>query len=159
MLKCVYRTFTKCARNHVHDPNAAITQAPHPYGQPQYAQSPPQYAQPPPGYTAQPPPGYMGGPPPGYGAQPGYAAPTVIVTGGSASAFGRESAQVVCTHCHQNVMTAVTSSPSATSWLCCVALCFVGAGPFALLPFCIDSCQDVVHSCPGCGYVMYRGSL
>jgi hypothetical protein len=35
---------------------------------------------------------------------------------------------VVCMNCHNHVMTAVTSSPSSTSWLCCIGLCFVGAG-------------------------------
>ena len=68
-----------------------------------------------------------------------------------AGGFGRVSANVVCPNCRAQVMTAVSSTPGGTSWFCCIALCFVGAGPFALLPFCIDTCQDVTHSCPSCG--------
>lgn len=57
--------------------------------------------------------------PPFFSADPG-AAPTVVITssGGGGGSFGRMSTQCVCPNCHQNIMTQVTSSPSATSWLC-----------------------------------------
>ena len=109
------------------------------YGVPQpqyYPQQPQQYGAPP-GYMAQPPPGcscYLPQrasaaarrctpPSPHFASHfspdPG-AAPTVVITssGGGGGSFGRMSTQCVCPNCHQNIMTQVTSSPSATSWLC-----------------------------------------
>ena len=118
----------------------------------------PTYAQPPPGgqqYYPPPPPAYqqampvaqpqyvqqqqqyMAGPPMGYGGpqmQGGGGTVVIVDQGGAPGGFGNMPSACVCPACHAHVSTAVTVSPGATSWLCCIGLCFVGFWPCALIP-------------------------
>lgn len=131
-------------------------QQPYPPQQPAY---PATYAQPQPGAYGTPPAGpqqyqqqyqpqqpgaYMNGPPAGYGPQ-NYGGPQMAGGGGTViivdqqqqlpgGFMGSEPSHCVCPQCHASIMTQVDVSPGTTSWLCCIGLCFVGAGPFALIP-------------------------
>jgi hypothetical protein len=97
--------------------------------QPQQQYAAQQYAQPyPQGYSAQPPMGY------GQPQMQGGGTVVIIEQGGIPGGFGNMPTACVCPQCHANIQTAVTVSPGATSWLCCIGLCFVGAWPCALLP-------------------------
>jgi lipopolysaccharide-induced tumor necrosis factor-alpha factor len=70
--------------------------------------------------------------------------------------FGRTSTQCVCPHCRATVATNVVQAPGSSAWLFCIGLAFIGLWPCMCIPFCMDPCQDVTHSCPNCGIVIVR---
>lgn len=65
--------------------------------------------------------------------------------------LGPQEAQLECTNCHQPIRTKVVRRAGLLPWLVCGALALVGCWPCCLLPFCLQSCQDVEHFCPNCG--------
>jgi hypothetical protein len=73
-------------------------------------------------------------------------------------AFERMPTACVCPNCHAHVVTAVSYSPGSLAWLSCLGLFIIGCWPVACVPFCIDSMQDVDHSCPSCGILIRRRS-
>lgn len=134
-------------------------------------QKPPPYAEPAPGYapppgqpgSGYPPPGQPGSgypppgqpyPPPGqqYPPQPVQppATTTVIVTG---SGLGPYPANMQCPNCHQAIVTRTEMVTGTLTWLACLGLVLVGCWlGCCLIPFCVDACQDVKHSCPNCNH-------
>ncbi|XP_055336462.1 LITAF domain-containing protein-like [Paramacrobiotus metropolitanus] len=57
----------------------------------------------------------------------------------------------ICPRCNQSVTTRVEYESGALTWILVGALAFVGCiFGCCLIPFCIDSCKDAVHSCPNC---------
>lgn len=130
----------------------------HPQG---YGPPPPGYGPPPPsGYGPPPPMGQPGmyGPPPGmygppsgmYGPPPGQT--TVIVQPSVAIAnFSDNPIQLRCPKCNAEIMTSTHYETGTLSWILCLILCFFGFFMgCCLIPFCIDSAKDVVHTCPNC---------
>ncbi|KAK6187674.1 hypothetical protein SNE40_005650 [Patella caerulea] len=136
---------------------------------------PPNAAYPPPmqGFGSPPPPGQGYAPPPnyntGYGqpSAPGYApynppppqyggpqATTVVVQPAYTSVvqhFRESPVHTRCPHCQAEIMTATHYETGTLSWIICLILCFVGCSAgCCLIPFCVDGCKDVVHSCPNC---------
>lgn len=116
-----------------------------------------------PNYPPGPQPGYPGGPPP-TGPQYGqpYYPPTsgqqsstvvvgvpaiTVVTGG----FHESPMNITCPQCRQNVVTRTSYETGTLTWLVCGGLalfgCWLGC---CLIPFCVDGCKDVRHSCPNC---------
>ncbi|KAA0705422.1 hypothetical protein E1301_Tti009713 [Triplophysa tibetana] len=75
---------------------------------------------------------------------PSFSAPQIIL---DVQELPRHASQTQCPFCHEYITTDVTKTVSSTSYLmsfifimfCCVAGC-------CLLPFCLDTCKDVVHS-------------
>lgn len=123
----------------------------HPQG---YGPPPPGYGPPPPsGYGPPPPMGQPGmyGPPSGmYGPPPGQT--TVIVQPSVAIAnFSDNPIQLRCPKCNAEIMTSTHYETGTLSWILCLILCFFGFFMgCCLIPFCIDSAKDVVHTCPNC---------
>ncbi|XP_078096175.1 lipopolysaccharide-induced tumor necrosis factor-alpha factor homolog [Mustelus asterias] len=134
------------------------------------------YGAPPPNYTdAMQPPSYQGNPgqppypagPPGAGYPPYPAGPPMAGPGMSAPQppvvvqtvyvqpsqhFGFLPIQTTCPGCNQLVLTRVSHSPGALTWLSCGGLFLVGCVlGCCLIPFCVDGLQDVDHNCPNCG--------
>lgn len=115
---------------------------------------PPQQGYPPPqgGY---PPPQAGYAPPPG-GYPQGSAAThnTVVVTQPAMTVvqtFHESPVRTQCPHCRADIVTATQYEAGTFSWLICVILCLVGCQlGCCLIPFCMDGCQDVIHSCPNC---------
>jgi len=139
------------------------------YGQqPQYA---PQYAQgPPPGYPGGPvfaqgvPVAAYGGPPQGFpgSATGGGQGQTIIVMEQQPQQYmvmpqgwGFAPVSCVCPNCRSQVVTSVSTAPGAMAWISGLILAIVFL-PLACVPCCIESCQDVTHSCPACGTVIRR---
>lgn len=142
--------------------------APYPAGQQPYPGAYQQGMPPPAGYPAGPPPVGPDGkplvqpagqpmmhqpmmaPPGGYIAgQPVAAASTVVVV--QQHMFRQLPVNTVCPHCHQNIITSTNAEAGGLTWLLCAGICLFGFWlGCCLIPFCIDDCQDIRHSCPNC---------
>ncbi|KAG0002039.1 hypothetical protein BGZ79_003706 [Entomortierella chlamydospora] len=59
---------------------------------------------------------------------------------------------VVCQHCHYLVLTETTPESGSCTYLGILGLLLAGVTSCGccLLPLCITSCKDVMHSCPNC---------
>ncbi|XP_022088887.1 lipopolysaccharide-induced tumor necrosis factor-alpha factor homolog [Acanthaster planci] len=96
------------------------------------------------------------------GAQPpavpvNYVQPaqTTVIT--APCGFTEFPTQVTCPACHSTVVTRTAYTPGALTWILCLVICFFcGFLGCCLIPFCLDFCQDVVHSCPTCNTVVGR---
>ncbi|XP_055507142.1 LITAF domain-containing protein-like [Leucoraja erinacea] len=119
----------------------------------------------PPAYPASTqPPGYHGNPayPPGPPMAAPMAPPYPVVIGQPpvvvqavyvqpSRNLGPQPMQITCSSCHQVVLTQVNHTPGALTWLSCGGLFLVGCMlGCCLIPFCVDSLQDVEHRCPNC---------
>jgi len=78
-----------------------------------------------------------------------------------APSFGHRAVQMVCPHCQASITTKTVSEPSALAWIIGGVLCLVSLWPCACIPCCIDSLQQVTHSCPNCKNFLgrYKGGL
>ncbi|XP_072336901.1 lipopolysaccharide-induced tumor necrosis factor-alpha factor homolog isoform X1 [Scyliorhinus torazame] len=116
-------------------------------GQPPYPAGPPVDGYP--SYPAGPPMGGPGMPAPQL-AHPPVVVQTVYVQ--PTQRFGFQPMQTTCPSCNQVVITRVSHSPGALTWLSCGGLFLVGCVfGCCLIPFCVESLQDVEHNCPNCG--------
>lgn len=131
-----------------------------PSGPPAYPQQPgypPPQSYPPPGPGYGPPPQGYGPPPQGYGPPPSAQTtqttiiqqPQTVVVGNAM--YGEAPVSMVCPYCTATIVTSVQYTPGTLAWLACGGLILVGCwAGCCLIPFCIDSMQDAVHSCPNC---------
>lgn len=122
---------------------------------------PPQYNYaPPPGSYQAPPPAYPGAypPPGGYGHQQSSA--TVVVTGQPTvliQHYRETPVRTQCPGCRADILTATHYETGTMTWLVAGILCFIGLWlGCCLIPFCVDGCKDVVHSCPSCRITIGR---
>lgn len=131
-----------------HPPQGPYPGQPGGYGQPPYGQ-----------------PGGYGPPPPGpYGqqafSQQGQttvvlAQPTLTVV----QTFRESPVHTRCPHCQAEVVTATLYETGTFTWIVCLILCLVGCDlGCCLIPFCVDGCKDVIHSCPNCRQQIARWS-
>jgi lipopolysaccharide-induced tumor necrosis factor-alpha factor len=111
----------------------------------------------------QPPPSYeetvktpYSGPPPAYSGAP---PPPVRVVYLPAPDFGPGPVVTVCPACQASVTTATRSKASWVAWAVSAVLCCTMLWPCFCVPFCVDSLQDVKHTCPACRVTLgrYRG--
>ncbi|XP_052071643.1 cell death-inducing p53-target protein 1 homolog isoform X5 [Mytilus californianus] len=144
---------------------------PYPGEKGQEAGYPPQpqqgYGQPPPpqGYPQAAQPGY-GPPQQGYGQpQQGYAqqqAHTTVVVGQPTATvlvqqFREAPVNTACPHCRAQVITATQYETGTFAWIICLVLCIVGCDlGCCFIPFCVDGCKDVIHTCPSCRQTISR---
>lgn len=108
-----------------------------------------QYGQPPSQYPQQP--GFVGGP--AVTSQPmGQPTQTVIhVSGRAQQRYGDQPVSMICPNCGQNITTSTYKVTSVVQWAAAGGLLVVGCWlGCCLIPLCIDSLQDVKHSCPNC---------
>ncbi|XP_034232719.1 lipopolysaccharide-induced tumor necrosis factor-alpha factor homolog [Thrips palmi] len=80
-------------------------------------------------------------PPAGYAAAP----PTTIVF----TSLGRDRSYTMCHHCNAQVMTETTESHKCLAHFFCCILMF-SCPCCCCLPYCMDSCKVVKHTCPNC---------
>ncbi|XP_038055103.1 lipopolysaccharide-induced tumor necrosis factor-alpha factor homolog [Patiria miniata] len=65
--------------------------------------------------------------------------------------YGEYSMAIQCPHCHNTVNTRITHQTGLLTWLVAGGIFLVGGFlGCCLIPFCVDFCLDVVHSCPNC---------
>ncbi|XP_033751132.1 cell death-inducing p53-target protein 1 homolog isoform X13 [Pecten maximus] len=124
------------------------------------------------GYPAQPPPpqAYPAQPygqpaqPYGQPGQPGYpqqqGQTTVVVAQPAVTVvqqFRESPVHTRCPHCQAEVVTATQFETGSFTWIICLVLCIVGCDlGCCFIPFCVDGCKDVTHSCPNCKTVISR---
>ncbi|XP_055060222.1 lipopolysaccharide-induced tumor necrosis factor-alpha factor homolog [Misgurnus anguillicaudatus] len=109
-------------------------------------------------YTAQTDPSPYPPPPPyGFGAPPTNVQPMavpvvtqVVVMSTLTDVPGR----ITCPLCHQDVVTEIEHSSGLLTWLICGTLAIFACWLCCCIPFCVDSCKDVKHSCPNCKNVI-----
>ncbi|XP_075264342.1 uncharacterized protein LOC142356286 isoform X1 [Convolutriloba macropyga] len=80
---------------------------------------------------------------------------TVVINTVPAGKLGTDPMQVTCPNCQQNVTTQLDYQKGCLTWLICGLLCLFGLFlGCCLIPFCVNSCKDVVHTCPNCKVVI-----
>ncbi|RVE75785.1 hypothetical protein OJAV_G00002470 [Oryzias javanicus] len=63
--------------------------------------------------------------------------------------------QMHCPHCKNTVVTKTEYKVGMLAWIICGVLALFICWPCSCIPFCIDSCKDVQHSCPSCNNVLH----
>nr|CUU97815.1 hypothetical transcript [Hymenolepis microstoma] len=59
--------------------------------------------------------------------------------------------EIYCPTCHRIVVSQTSTKTGTWTWIMCLLLSFVGCDlGCCLIPFCLDSCKDVNHTCPEC---------
>ncbi|GMT01381.1 hypothetical protein PENTCL1PPCAC_23555, partial [Pristionchus entomophagus] len=76
--------------------------------------------------------------------------------------YGVNPVEMDCPHCNAHVVTHIERTAGALTWLI-VGICFflgffLAFIPWCLccIPFCSDSCLDVLHFCPSCRRALGR---
>ncbi|KAF8367151.1 hypothetical protein PRIPAC_84980 [Pristionchus pacificus] len=76
--------------------------------------------------------------------------------------YGVNPVEMDCPHCNAHVVTHIERTAGALTWLI-VGICFflgffLAFIPWCLccIPFCADSCLDVLHFCPSCRRALGR---
>ncbi|XP_017291871.1 lipopolysaccharide-induced tumor necrosis factor-alpha factor homolog [Kryptolebias marmoratus] len=63
--------------------------------------------------------------------------------------------QMFCPHCQNNIVTTTHYKVGTQTWLICGLVALFLCWPCCLIPFCVNDCKDVVHSCPTCQRVVH----
>ncbi|XP_029987536.1 lipopolysaccharide-induced tumor necrosis factor-alpha factor homolog [Sphaeramia orbicularis] len=67
--------------------------------------------------------------------------------------------QMQCPCCHNTVTTQISYKNGWVTWLIVATLFLFLCWPCFIIPFFVDSCKDVVHSCPICNNVIHIHKL
>ncbi|KAH8867197.1 Lipopolysaccharide-induced tumor necrosis factor-alpha factor like [Schistosoma japonicum] len=77
------------------------------------------------------------------------------VTMVSVTYFGPHPVPLSCNICMNKITTIIHYRKGVCTWMACTGIALIG-GIFGccLIPFYVDSCKDVYHSCPECGTLL-----
>ncbi|KAL2087016.1 hypothetical protein ACEWY4_018075 [Coilia grayii] len=64
--------------------------------------------------------------------------------------------QMQCPQCQQEIVTQIRHTSGLLTWLLCGGMFLFLCWPCSFIPFCVDGCKDVEHSCPNCHRLLYR---
>jgi len=65
--------------------------------------------------------------------------------------LGKTSQTMTCPRCMATMQTVVRHEAGFVTFAAAAGLCIVGCVPCCLYPFCMEACQDTIHTCPLCG--------
>ncbi|XP_060116493.1 lipopolysaccharide-induced tumor necrosis factor-alpha factor [Heteronotia binoei] len=69
--------------------------------------------------------------------------------------FQDRPVQMCCPSCSKVIVTRLTHSAGALTWLSCGSLCLLGCwAGCCFIPFCVDALLDVDHYCPSCNTLL-----
>uniref|UniRef100_H3D994 Si:ch211-202h22.7 n=2 Tax=Tetraodon nigroviridis TaxID=99883 RepID=H3D994_TETNG len=88
-----------------------------------------------------------------YAAQQHQVVQPVIITG--MPQLRDTPGRVTCPQCQQSVVTAIEYKIGLLTWTICGAMAIFLIWPCCLIPFCVNPCKDVEHSCPVCKTVLH----
>jgi len=116
-------------------------------------------------YPQVPPAEYPSGPPPSYTPQapvgpPAGVQPVIQTVVIQAPRFGRDPVRTTCSNCRQEVTTTTIEETGVMAYVAAGIICVLGCWcGCCLIPFCMDSMKDVLHTCPNCNAKMgkYKG--
>ncbi|XP_036067490.1 cell death-inducing p53-target protein 1 homolog isoform X2 [Oryzias melastigma] len=63
--------------------------------------------------------------------------------------------QMHCPHCKNTVLTKTEHKVGMLTWIICGVLGVFICWPCCFIPFCVNSCKDVQHTCPTCNNVLH----
>ncbi|XP_039469019.1 lipopolysaccharide-induced tumor necrosis factor-alpha factor homolog [Oreochromis aureus] len=63
--------------------------------------------------------------------------------------------QMACPYCHTSVVTKIEYKIGPYTWLVCGLLAVFLCWPCCFIPFCVNDCKDVEHSCPSCNGIIH----
>ena len=66
--------------------------------------------------------------------------------------YGDIPVRTTCPQCRKAVMSNVTHQVGLGTWLLSLLLCLLF--PLCIIPFFVNSCKDVQHTCPNCGNIL-----
>ncbi|XP_034250962.1 lipopolysaccharide-induced tumor necrosis factor-alpha factor homolog [Thrips palmi] len=64
--------------------------------------------------------------------------------------LGSEPVQITCPHCNNYVVTKVDYQANNSTHIKALLLCLLCGCLPGLIPYCCNSCQSAVHTCPVC---------
>ncbi|XP_051558192.1 cell death-inducing p53-target protein 1 homolog [Myxocyprinus asiaticus] len=134
---------------------------PPPYPGPQAQQPGMNYPGQPAAYPPQAGPSVSHYPPPpayGFGGTPNTVQPTtvpVVTQVVMLTNLTDVPSHITCPHCLQGVVTETEHLSGLLTWLICGTLAVFVCWPCCCIPFCVDGCKDVQHSCPNCKRVIH----
>ncbi|KXJ29847.1 Lipopolysaccharide-induced tumor necrosis factor-alpha factor-like [Exaiptasia diaphana] len=65
--------------------------------------------------------------------------------------YGELPINVICPYCQARIMTSIVLEDGNLTYFAASALCVLGCWfGCCLIPFCMDSCKDVIHICGNC---------
>ena len=78
--------------------------------------------------------------------------PATVIVQNTPVYFGRHSVQITCPTHGTPSQTVTSAEVGLGTWLICLGLCCVGCDlGCCFIPFCVDDCKDIKHTCSNCG--------